>query len=142
MITATQNEHGELLTLTITAGRRSRTYTAVELLEALAKADLPPTNVPSAPYVALDELLQRTAEHFRMPMKVITGKSRAQAVAQARFALVYAARRCGHTTIAIGQILGGRDHTTVVYGEERAYCLARTHAWFAKRLAAIMGVQA
>lgn len=143
MITTTLDPAGELLTLTIAAGPRSRTYTACELLEALAKADryarrIAQEPVEHTPYVALDALLAHVAEQFHVPADVITGQSRAQSATQARFALVKVARRAGHTLVAIGAALGGRDHTTIMYAEDRADELARRLPWYAERLAALL----
>jgi chromosomal replication initiation ATPase DnaA len=143
MITMTQDQAGEVLSLTISDGRRTRTYSAGQLLDALARADrlarrITQDPIEPAPYVALDTLLVNVAEQFHVPIAVITGASRAQGATQARFALVKVARRSGHTLTAIGALLGGRDHTTIMHAETRADELARTDPWYAERLAALL----
>ena len=69
----------------------------------------------------------------------LRGPSRARRIAHARFAVAWALRQhdpdCSFATI--GALLGGRDHTTILYAIERAEQLACADADYALRLAGL-----
>jgi hypothetical protein len=141
MITATIT-NGELESITIRTGRRSRCYTAVELLEILARSDRKGRRVVASPdilpYRNLADILAKAAELFDLPIVAIVGAGRHRQASRARFAVIHVARRAGHTLDAIGAALGGRDHTTIMHGDERALIVARCDPRYAARLAQLV----
>jgi chromosomal replication initiation ATPase DnaA len=142
MITATLDQTGEVLSITIGDGRRTRTYRAAQILDALALADRRARQIvrqdEMLPYVEIGDLLVKAAELFRLPIAAIVGPSRQRRITLARFAVARAARRAGHTWVAIGEALGGRDHTTIIAAEQRAADLEQTDRWFATQMAALL----
>jgi chromosomal replication initiation ATPase DnaA len=86
----------------------------------------------------LQDILIKASGLFDVPIKVIIGHSRKRRHCEARFAVVYAARQQRWTLDEIGALLDGRDHSTILHAMERADALARTDAWYAERLAALL----
>ena len=73
-----------------------------------ATADRPPQT---------SAILDATATHFEIPRDDLLGKRRDARTAGARQVAMYLMRNDGQETLpAIGRVLGGRDHTTVLYG--------------------------
>ncbi len=73
-----------------------------------ATADRPPA--PTA-------ILAATGQHFDIPQDDLLGKRRDARTAGARQVAMYLMRNDGQETLPeIGRVLGGRDHTTVMYG--------------------------
>lgn len=65
-------------------------------------------------------VVEMVADHFRLSMDDMTGRSRTKEVAYARQIAMYLLREeNGLSLPAIGQLLGGRDHSTVRYGVEK-----------------------
>lgn len=74
----------------------------------------------------LRQIAQRTARYFRLPLAELRGPSRRRAVTTARGVAAYLARRLtGCSLEAIGQFLGGRDHTTILHACQQTEQLAR-----------------
>lgn len=73
------------------------------------------------------DILERAARTFGVPVAELTGPSRARHITQARFAAAWAihTRFPAMALAAIGQVLGGRDHSTVASAIQRAETLAR-----------------
>ena len=70
-----------------------------------------------------------TARHFSLKPMQIRGPSRQRSVVLARGIAVYLTRRLtSHSYHAIGQFLGGRDHTTVLYNYRKIERLQQTDA--------------
>lgn len=80
----------------------------------------PPTPPPAAvcaPTIPFTAILQQVAEKHAVPVHEITGARRTKRVAYARQEVMYRARKETRlSTPQIGTLLGGRDHTTVIYG--------------------------
>lgn len=69
---------------------------------------------PATPFTAI---LQQVAEKHAVPIHEITGARRTKRIAYARQEVMYRARaETRLSTPQIGMRLGGRDHTTVIYG--------------------------
>ncbi|MEX1254018.1 MAG: DnaA/Hda family protein [Dehalococcoidia bacterium] len=65
-------------------------------------------------------VLDAVCRHFHISSEQIAGPSRAHDVAYARHIAMYLLRTYNQQPLTrIGQLLGGRDHTTVLYGYER-----------------------
>lgn len=91
----------------------------------------------------MHDILIKTAELFDVTIAQLCAAGRCKdRVSEARFAAVYAARQLTHYSLQeIGAVLGGRDHTTILYAEQRATALAQSSRWFAERLAQLLPSQ-
>ncbi|MFL7794857.1 MAG: chromosomal replication initiator protein DnaA [Anaerolineae bacterium] len=66
------------------------------------------------------QILDAVANHFGVERAAFEGKSRSKAIARPRQVAMYLLREeTGASLPQIGALLGGRDHTTVLYGCER-----------------------
>jgi chromosomal replication initiator protein len=85
----------------------------------------------------MHDLITTTCRLFGVSPDELCGPSKRRRIAYARFVLAWAIRQHdpGRSFAAIGQALGGRDHTTILYAIERAEALARADADYALRLA-------
>lgn len=68
-------------------------------------------------HVSSDEILERVAEHFSVEKNDIRGKKRTKDVSYARQIAMFLLREeIGYSHPKIGEVLGGRDHTTIMHG--------------------------
>ena len=66
------------------------------------------------------EIMNNTADYFRLSVEELTGSSRAQAIATARQIAMYLCREMTNLSLPkIGQLFGGRDHTTVMHAYKK-----------------------
>jgi chromosomal replication initiator protein len=86
----------------------------------------------------MHDILEQASRAFDVPIKLIQSASRRPRYCTARFAVMYALREQGYSLAEIGEVLGNRDHTTIIYGLERAEVLAQTDPWFAQQLASLL----
>lgn len=86
--------------------------------------DLPLVQTVLKDLITLDEdniiapldIINNTADYFRLSVDELTGTSRAQAIANARQIAMYLCREMTNLSLPkIGQLFGGRDHTTVMH---------------------------
>jgi chromosomal replication initiator protein len=93
--------------------------TSTALNFALAKSlmeNLAPQRLPCAPAA----VIRLVAEHFHLRADELTGRKRTKEIANARQIAMYLLREENELSLpAIGEHLGGRDHSTVRYGVER-----------------------
>ncbi len=86
---------------------------------ALAKSlmeNLAPQRLPCAPVA----VIRIVADHFNLRAEDLTGRKRTKEIANARQIAMYLLREENDLSLpAIGEHLGGRDHSTVRYGVER-----------------------
>jgi chromosomal replication initiator protein len=62
-------------------------------------------------------IMEETAQYFSLSTADLTSKSRSRPLTQARHIGMYIVRECtGLSLVKIGEIFGGRDHTTVLHG--------------------------
>jgi chromosomal replication initiator protein len=81
-----------------------------------ALADL----LPRRSEVQPDEIIRRVAEAFGISMECMLGRDRSRGVALPRQVAMYLMREEANISLPqIGEVLGGRDHTTVMYGCEK-----------------------
>jgi chromosomal replication initiator protein len=81
-----------------------------------ALADLLPQRSQLTP----DHILDEVAHHFGIALSALQGPNRSKAVARPRQIAMYLIREeTGVSLPRIGAMLGGRDHSTVLYGCER-----------------------
>ena len=67
--------------------------------------------------VSADQILGAVARHFRLSREELTGPSRVRTVSVPRQLTMYLIREEMRTSLPqIGELLGGRDHTTVLHG--------------------------
>ncbi len=70
--------------------------------------------------IALPVVLQTTAAFYNVGMEVLESSSRRKPIAFARQVAMYLAREETDASLAeIGEVLGGRDHSTILYGVEK-----------------------
>ncbi|MBP2436830.1 chromosomal replication initiator protein DnaA [Microbacterium amylolyticum] len=75
---------------------------------------------PEDTVVSPSDIIDATAQYFRLSVDDLYGPGRAQAVAQARQIAMYLCRERTNLSLPkIGQLFGGRDHTTVMYATKK-----------------------
>jgi len=85
----------------------------VSLAERALEDLIPQTQNDIPPPLILDE----TAKYFSLSSTDLMSKSRSRPLTQARHIAMYLTRECtGLSLLKIGEIFGGRDHTTVLHG--------------------------
>jgi chromosomal replication initiator protein len=85
----------------------------VSLAERALEDLIPQTQNEIPPPLILDE----TAKYFSLSSADLMSKSRSRPLTQARHIAMYLTRECtGLSLLKIGEIFGGRDHTTVLHG--------------------------
>jgi chromosomal replication initiator protein len=76
--------------------------------------------LPQRSRLTADEIIEAVAGHFGVETAAFQGPSRSKAIARPRQIAMYLLREeTGASLPQIGAALGGRDHTTVLYGCER-----------------------
>jgi len=70
--------------------------------------------------IAPVDIINHTADYFKLTVDDLYGSSRSQAVATARQIAMYLCRELTSLSLPkIGQLFGGRDHTTVMYANKK-----------------------
>ena len=78
--------------------------------------------------VTPQEIIRRVAEHYALPPEEITGNKRKPALVLARQTAMYLCREIlGASYPVIGQIFGGKDHSTVIYSIKKIEKYIVTH---------------
>jgi chromosomal replication initiator protein len=76
--------------------------------------------LPQRSKLTTDQIIEAVAHHFGIEIAALQGRSRSQAIARPRQIAMYLIREeTGASLPQIGAELGGRDHTTILYGCER-----------------------
>src|SRR5690606_35595417 len=66
------------------------------------------------------DIINETAEYFKLSVDDLYGSSRSQAVATARHIAMYLVRELTNLALPkIGKMFGNRDHTTVTYANKK-----------------------
>ena len=79
--------------------------------------------------VTVDQVLETVAQHYGVSEAALLGASRSRMVAFPRQIAMYMARTETDASLPqIGRRMGGRDHTTVLYGYEKINGLMETNA--------------
>lgn len=82
----------------------------------VALADLLPQNSDMEP----DEVVNQVAQYYKLSMDKLLSLDRSRDVAQPRQIAMYLLREDAHISYPqIGEVLGGRDHTTVMYAVDK-----------------------
>lgn len=70
--------------------------------------------------IAPQEIIRETADYFHLSVEDLYGSSRSQAIATSRQVAMYLCREMTSLSLPkIGQLFGGRDHTTVMYAHRK-----------------------
>lgn len=70
--------------------------------------------------IAPQEIIRETADYFHLTVEDLYGSSRSQAIATSRQVAMYLCREMTNLSLPkIGQLFGGRDHTTVMYAHRK-----------------------
>ena len=84
-----------------------------ELVDQILKSNYPDPQRP----VGLSEIIREVAAYYQLKPKDLKGKARPQQVALARQIAMYLMRDLTEISLmAVGAMLGGRDHTTIMHG--------------------------
>lgn len=86
----------------------------------------------------LTRVVADVARAFGLEARLLTGRSRAEHIVEARHAAMLILRHAyGLSLATTGALLGGRDHTTIRHGVQAAATRCRHDAAFAARVAAL-----
>ena len=87
------------------------------------------------------DVIQTTAELFGITRDDLVGPSRARHIVEARQAAAYALRQRfpSMSLCQIGQLVGRKDHTTILHALQRAEQRAVANYDYALRLSALLG---
>jgi chromosomal replication initiator protein len=70
--------------------------------------------------IAPTDIISAVAEYFKLSVDDLYGSSRSQQIASARQIAMYLCRELTSLSLPkIGQLFGGRDHTTVMYANKK-----------------------
>ncbi len=70
--------------------------------------------------IAPVDIINHTADYFKLTVEDLYGSSRSQAIANARQIAMYLCRELTNLSLPkIGQLFGNRDHTTVMYANKK-----------------------
>jgi chromosomal replication initiator protein len=109
-----------------------------ELADQALKSLLPETPKDVA---SVEEILKSISEFSGVTIELITGKRRDKATAVARRMAMYMLREDAHLTSArVGQALGGKDHSTVLYAQKRFEQFMETDSSVRHQLAAVRDI--
>ena len=73
-------------------------------------------NKDAAEHVNSDRIISTVSDYFHVPASDIIGKKKNKDIVEARMIAVYLiCELLNLPLVAIGQIFGGRDHTTIMY---------------------------
>jgi len=91
--------------------------------------------------VSADEILAAISDFTGVAVDRIAGKRRDKATAGARRMAMYMLREEAHLTSArVGEMLGGKDHSTVLYAQKRFLQLMETDSMVRHHLAAVRDI--
>ena len=72
-----------------------------------------------------DQIIDAVCAHYNISKRAMMGKARARLIARPRQILMYLIRtELKLPLIEVGQLLGGRDHTTIIHGVDKIAQLA------------------
>ena len=88
--------------------------------------------------VDIPDIVEAVCRHYRLPAQAIYGRSRRADIALPRQVVMYLARAETNASLPqIGEALGGRDHTTVMYAHDKISGLMETDPEVRKDLMAV-----
>ena len=110
-----------------------------EITLDLATQALAPVS-PSAekPHPGPQAVLEAVSQYFDLPIQALTGKSRVKEIAEARHIAMHLLREDAHQRVTeIARLLGGRDHSTIIYGLRKIDHALTTDTQFTRQLGEI-----
>ncbi len=106
-------------------------FKKVPLTPELAKSLLSKTNnneTPARRKVTSNEVLETIADRFNLKISYLKGPKRDRSLAFPRQVCMHILRiECGYPLEEVGEVLGGRDHTTIMHGVEKISTLLSTN---------------
>ena len=103
-------------------------------LVEVALADLLPQRTDIAP----EKIIELVAKEWQTTVDALLGRDRSQKIAQPRQVAMYLLRKETDASLPqIGEVLGGRDHTTVMYAIEKIAGDIETKADLRKRVVSV-----
>jgi chromosomal replication initiator protein len=111
----------------------SGTHLSSQLVE-VALADL----LPQRSDVQPEKIIELVAKEWQTSVEALLGRDRSQKIAQPRQVAMYLLRKETDASLPqIGEVLGGRDHTTVMYAIEKIASDIETKTDLRKRVVSI-----
>lgn len=105
------------------------TTLGVEITEDLTKKTLSKKEPREGSRFHADDVITIVCEHFHIKATQLKGPKRDASLVKARQITMYLLKKeLGLTLVEIGNVLGGRDHTTVIYGVEKMEDLVENKA--------------
>ncbi len=106
---------------------------------ALAHEALAPSLDRVRPAITLDTIAERVSSHYQVKPADLRSKKRTRVVSLARQVVMYLARQVTALSYEeIGHHLGGRDHTTVLYGVQKVEATLATNPRFAAEVSRLL----
>ena len=116
----------------------ARLLRAAITLDLAAEALAPVSPSPEKPHPTPQTVLDAVAQYFDLAAPALTGKSRAMEIAEARHIAMYLLREDAHQRVTdIACLLGGRDHSTIIYGLRKIDNALTTDPQFARQIGEI-----
>jgi len=116
----------------------ARLLRAAITLDLAAEALAPVSPSGDKPLPTAQAVLEAVAQYFDFPTEALTGKSRAKEIAEARHIAMCLLRDDAHQRVTdIAHLLGGRDHSTVIYGLRKMDQVLTTDPQFTRQIAEI-----
>jgi chromosomal replication initiator protein len=104
-------------------------------LDLAAEALAPVSPSGEKPHPTPQAVLQAVAQYFDLAPEALSGKSRAKEIAEARHIAMYLLREDAHQRVTeIARLLGGRDHSTIIYGLRKIDNAITTDAQFTRQI--------
>ncbi|NLL55642.1 MAG: chromosomal replication initiator protein DnaA [Clostridiales bacterium] len=86
----------------------------------LAKEALKVDNIDNGNNIDSNKIIEAVCQYFRISHSEIVGKKRTKDIVEARMIAIYLIREfLDLPLVTIGQIFGGRDHSTIIYSHEK-----------------------
>lgn len=100
---------------------------------------IPNLQMITAPRPLIQQLIDEAEKLWGVPSGTVRSKRRTRDAVDPRHAVAYAARRMTKRSFPdIGRIMGGFDHSTIIYAERRAAARRTTEPEYAALLAQLM----
>ncbi len=122
-------------------GSLNRIVAFARLLRAEINLDLatealaPVSPSGEKPHPCAEAVLEAVAQYFDLAAEALSGKSRAKEIAEARHIAMYLLREDAHQRVTeIARLLGGRDHSTIIYGLRKIDHMLTTDAQFTRQI--------
>ncbi len=114
--------------------------TGERITTALAKEAIRDVSAPPLTEVTMDDIIRLVTGTFNVRLSDLQSKKRSKSVSLPRQICMFMARKLTrHSLEEIGGYFGGRDHTTVMYADERIHRLADTDPDLRSTLDGLLG---